>query len=779
MTNNSKYTEEINLQRLKKLYSLNIDQFISLFSDYSATEFKDEKMKEKSVLDKRNKITALFNYFKKNNNKITTTYKFGTNLKSGRRFADNPSLQFLSNDIRGLLVENIYNDYDMINAQPTLLLYLAKKNNLVCDELEYYIINREKCLNDFSRDCNCNRSIAKNYFIRCITSEYNVDKIQETYIKEDDYEASRTPNTIQKTKKIKNDFFIRFDKEIKTIQKQFYNNIFKHRIKDFPKKPNNKMGSFISYLLSELENEVLSLALKNLQDTNSVLIFDGFYSKKIIDIQTLNNITDKYGIKWARKDLDLSLVNKLDEIEPIEKVNIIGYDHNDISQQLLNGCLKNILVYCEDTTYFKYDLKYVSSEKSIGKYLFEFIAKSCIYRINDNFKVIAVHKHNNEINNLIEFIIKTSKTDNLFRERVWNNTRNKIYFQDGYYDFRLNKFIKNDKERLTFCYTNRQYNPKRNKIVEQEIYERILNPMFSITIDDKHNDRAIREQLRDNFLYRVSRMIGGYIEDKSWITLDGSRNSGKGVICDLLGEAFGDDYIKTTNGENFSFKNTNNDEAKANSFLCNFEFSKIVFTQEIRIDKDLDGNKLKKFASGGDKFEARTNFKDERNFRIQCGLIMCCNDLPNIKPTDAQETLQQYTLKSKFITNDEKQKFSNIHYFQRDNSIKTDFIKRVDVQDEFINMIFNAKYVEYPQSLKDEINNDEDNDEEKLLNLFEITKNKDDKITNEKLKIIIQRHQIQFKFAKCKKLLLGSGCTETRFTAGKRGFEGIKYNADC
>ena len=761
MTLESKYTETFNVPRLKKLYSLNIDQFISLFPDYSHTEFKDEKMKDDCVLDKYKKIKNLYNYFKKNKNTIITTYKFGHNVKSGRRYADNPSLQNLSNDIRGLLVDGIYNDYDMKNAQPTLLLYLCKKKKLVCNELEHYINNREECLNSFSKDCSCDRSVAKNYFIRCITCEYTVDKIE-------------------KKRKIKNDFFIRFDKEIKNIQKQFYNDIFKNRINDFPKKSNNKMGSFISYILSDLEDEVLHLVLNKLQDKdedkNCVKIFDGFYFKKKIDIIKLDKITKKYGVKWDIKDLDLSLVNKLDEIEPKDKVNIIGSDHNDISNQLLNGCLKNIIVYCDNMMYFRYGYKYITNERAVDKFLFEFIANSCIYRINEKGKFVAVHKINSEIKNLKEFIINKSPTDNSFRDELWNNTKHKIYFNNGYFDFKLYKFIENDKERLTVCNVDRSYNPIRNKKVEKEIYDRILNPIFSIFDDDKHNDKEIRIQLRDNFLYCLSRMIGGFIEDKKWLTLEGLRNTGKGVLDAITKNAFGSDYIKGSNAGNFSVKNVNNtDEAKANSHLCRLEFCKLVFCQEIPVNSNLDGIKIKQFSSGGDTFEARTNYKDEVNFKIQCGLIMSCNDLPNIKPSDAKQTLSQYLLKTKFIDENEKEEFSNIHYCKKDNSLKDEFLLKKDILNEFINIIFHAKKVEYPKCLKENINNDDDNDDIKLfLNLFEITDNKKDIIFQEELMTIIRNHKIPFKISKCKSFLYGIGCNE--YSNGKkRGVCKLKY----
>ena len=41
-------------------------------------------------------------------------------------------------------------------------------------------------------------------------------------------------------------------------------------------------------------------------------------------------------------------------------------------------------------------------------------------------------------------------------------------------------------------------------------------------------------ELLNYFLYRMSRIMGGCIEDKMWVKLEGLRNCGKGLLSDLL-----------------------------------------------------------------------------------------------------------------------------------------------------------------------------------------------------------------------------------------------------
>jgi len=731
--------------------NLNLDQFINLLENTNPNpDIKDNDIEGKAITT-YSKLIELKKYKDKHGGKIPTTYKFGKGLKSGRQYAQNPSLQMLRSDVRGLISYGIYKDYDMVNAQPTLLLYLCKKYGVHAKNLEKYIRDRNERLEEFMVVENCDRKTAKNYFIKSIMSQWKRLHFEEGKIR----------------RKIKNKFFIEFDEEIKYIQKIFYDDKFKNRRHEFPvKNPNNKVGSFISHILSELESKVLEKVISKY--SCEVKMFDGFYSTQDIPIEDLDEITRDYGIKWNQKELDLSLLHLMHGVIPEKKMSIYGSDLNDLAHKLLSTHLKEKVIFCQGNYYFKDDLKYIVDDKLTEKYLFKFLANSCIYI--DGEKSIPIHTSINDIKNLSEFILKMSSEDYEFKNRIWDNTKSKIYFVNGYLDFIKNEFIENDTERLTFGYTNREFSTIRNTELEKEIYDRIFNPIFTIR---NENDK-IRIQLRDAFIYRLKRMLGGFIEDKIWNTMEGERNSGKGVISDMLLNAFGSYYIKTTNAENFVFKNSMGDEAKANSFLCNFEFSKIVLTQEVSNDKQIDGNKIKKFSSGGDTFEARQNYHNEKNFKLQSSLIMCCNDIPPTNPTDAKETVEQYSLRSKFIKPNEDQKYSTISYYPRDDTIKNDFIKRDDVLNEFINIIFNAPYVQYPEELKKEIIEDEINDDDKFIRLFEFTKNSEDRIENEVLRGYIKHSKIKFTLHKCKKLLKGKGAIEYR-DSKNRGLNGLIY----
>ncbi len=259
-------------------------------------------------------------------------------------------------------------------------------------------------------------------------------------------------------------------------------------------------------------------------------------------------------------------------------------------------------------------------------------------------------------------------------------------------------------------------------------------------------------------MYSTANYLSGNTSLKKWSLFQGLRNSGKGIIGDLLKNCF-EKYIMTTNSGNFNFKKNVSDSQKNLSWLIDYRFVRIALTSEISIYDDikLDGNMIKKFTSGGDYIMARKNFQDEMEFKIQAGLIVCCNDCPPIEPNDALEFCDEYDMKSKFIDNDfdEEDKIKGFTYYKKDNTLKDVFLKRDDIINEIINMFIESYYneVDFPERIKKEndIDNLDDDQYKKLSELFIFTNDSTDVIKNEDLKMIIKNNSITFNNKKVKK----------------------------
>ena len=209
--------------------------------------------------------------------------------------------------------------------------------------------------------------------------------------------------------------------------------------------------------------------------------------------------------------------------------------------------------------------------------------------------------------------------------------------------------------------------------------------------------------------------------------MDGLRDGGKGMITELLEKSF-ERYVCATHGENFLYKPSQaSDEAKAKSFLIDFIGARLVTCNEIKVDKNsyFDGNKIKSFCSGGDTQSARKNFQDEQFFKLECGLMFCCNDLPEIKPADAKERQIEYSLCSKFCNQElYQQKKENegqtFRYYPKDEGLKME-LSNEKLQMAFIHVLIDAfkeGKVEYPPELMKINETDNTDDYKTFADLF-------------------------------------------------------------
>ena len=229
-------------------------------------------------------------------------------------------------------------------------------------------------------------------------------------------------------------------------------------------------------------------------------------------------------------------------------------------------------------------------------------------------------------------------------------------------------------------------------------------------------------------------------------------------------------YVKQLPAEHFVVnKFDSNDKAKANSMLIDLIGTRIAIANEIQIKPDgstiLDGNKIKSLCSGGDRICARKNFQDEMYFNVECGLMFFCNDLPEVKPTDAKEKQFHYNLNSIFVDDETYEKNKDkkgFKYYKQDSTIKDELIKNPLYQMAFFHIIIKAlnNKVDYPKSIKEETETDNESDLDKLYSLFNFNssdtvllkdimdkvKEKNINFTDKKIKTILQNHKnIKFK----------------------------------
>lgn len=754
MSDLKNYREVVNYEILKKLNKLSITNFNTMMKEVG------KKYTDKDSHLEYTKLKKYCKYVIEKDNKNDVSYEYADMKTCGRIYAANPSIQSLNKEIRGALSDSITVDIDMVNCAPNILQSICKKHNIFCPNLSLYIINREKCLSELINEYGITRDDAKDCYLMALNKHEYTTKINK--------------------KIVKNKTFIEFDKEISTIMDIIFDmDEYKNEFYKYVKGVNyNIKGKFMNLIITKKENEFLQKAIKISEKFGvnvSTPFFDGFTAypeNKDIDklIKKLNTEFESE-IKWTTKEHNTTLIKILENIKVVEIDSYYGKSIFDVAEHCINGLLKDKIFIGSSNkeVYLLTDDIILDNYESISTELVRILYKQDYYRVDEDDKIIQVSKEVSEMNNLVKVIMQIAPKNKTFIKDIWDYTRFKLFFKNGYYDFKEKRFIKGEFNR-TFIKIDRDYESKRNEKAYNILMDKILNPVFSITDE---NDKKIREQriqLLNNFLYKLARILASHIEDKSYIELEGLRNSGKGVISDLLKNCYGN-YIRTSNSSNFVYKKNVADSAKALSWLIPLEFSRLCITQEIKPNEILDGTMVKKFCSGGDYMEARNNYTNEKEFRIQCSLLICCNDEPTMEPADAKDFAIQYQMKSKFIDDDylEKDKIPTFKYYKKED-IK-ELLSDSDIVNEFINIIFEAynNKVEYPKEIKKE-NDDvkEDDDYNKLFDLFEITNNKDDFISNEDLRAYLKTSNIPFNLCKCKKLLITKGAKTDRNT-DKRG----------
>lgn len=769
------FYESINEQTATKLYNISFSDFKDIYEQENGTISKqgDKIWIHKSFKEMKKYLKLHINNGFKS---LKREYKYSKNSKDcGRIFVEDCGIQRIPNFIRGVLVNGLYNDFDMNNAHPVILVKLCKDNNIRCRELENYVDKRDEMLKSMISQYNINRNQAKVLFIKSINSNEEV-KLKNRPITNRDFKA--------------------FDEEMKQIQKKFL-----ELNKDLEKKLKyngvyeNMEGKLLNNLLCNEENKILNNVINKVNEhfknmVVSVPMFDGFLAKTEFDedkiIEIANETSKEYNIKWSIKPHNIKYYYEIINLD-INKNTIthIANDFSEMAKYLNKYHLDEKLICCNNELFFKQDNNlFTSHEKSIHRALLKFLMYQDLYLIDNNKQPYKISGDPSLLEKLIKSIMADITVNNNFINEMFENTKQKIFFNNGYYDFEQNKFIDSLKGVNTAIIINRDFNNESNSSIRKDIFDKVFYPIFGIRSKDSNEYKLL-----EYYLHTLARAVAGHYDDKRWLLFEGLRNSGKGVLSDLITHTFGD-YVQATNSDNFISKKSGADAQKALSWLLDYEFRRIMLVNEVKKGKNvkIDDAIIKKITSGGDQMNARKNFANEKKFNIQSTLIMCCNTIPEFTENDCMETCDYYTMKSNFLTPDkyydnEYLRMGNINYYLADNNIKK-FIKQDEVINEFVLILIdyynnpNNKY-SYPKEIKDETNDTNENindDLKKLFSYFEFTNNKDDFISSAELNEFVEDKKLDeiFNIREIRKHLKNNGAVN-KTVKNVRGYIKIMF----
>tara|TARA_R110000851_G_scaffold57631_2_gene134234 strand:- start:4 stop:2169 length:2166 start_codon:yes stop_codon:yes gene_type:complete len=261
---------EERVDNTKASYLLDTLTFETFFANWTGSKFEAKKEYSKIIKYLNSKLSSSINYVK---------YNYSKNRTSGRLIGDF-TIQSCRKDIRGFLCDGITTDIDMDNAHPTILLKLCELYELQSPNLNLYINNRKKCLNEIQEKDNITYLEAK----KKVLISTNLDKKINT----------------------KSDFLKNYDKEMKLIHNNFLNIEEFDYVKEYAKRDNFD-GSFINHILCIYENDILT-CMRTFCDVNKLnihsLMFDGLMVYGNINAFTLKELE-----KFVKKNTIFNNIN--------------------------------------------------------------------------------------------------------------------------------------------------------------------------------------------------------------------------------------------------------------------------------------------------------------------------------------------------------------------------------------------------------------------------------------------------------------------------------------
>lgn len=643
-----------------------------------------EEIKKIMARVKNNTISVKYNYKLKGKN----------GAKYGRVYADGLCYQTMKSELRGHMCNKTYNGFDLHNAHPQLLNDLFKYYKVECNEMDEYVNNRVKVLEE--------NNITKSFVNTICNTEKFTIKAQEGF----DHEFFQ---------RIHDKLYDKLYPLLKEDQPELYELCRNSKMSKNKKVCNsdelyNIGGCFIANYLMTIENKMI-IACRD------YLMSVGFSVDSIIHDEIL-----------VRKDksFDDEICESLKNV--IKNTKVFGYNWDftmsfknakyEDSEYLTNAKNRYNAEVVADPSKAKRDAEgedFQLGDKDVAKMILEehkdeiFNFNGCTYLYFKNIWIkdvdlvlrqwcstctINVYP-DSDCERLVynmtgvhwsHFIIHMKCLiidipDDCKKGSLLDSERNVAPFSDGYFDFLEMKFVRySDSDRLLY-FTFRIERPMPIDVPVESI-----NKMREIFLDMFRD----ADEMDEAFSFWC-RSISGNYSDKLILAVTGGRNSGKS----LIGDAFKLSFIRacgSINSDEFIKKSGGYESAeRKNGFLIDMTNNLLCISQEAKSDMKFDGTILKTTASGGDMIKGRACHERLVEGKIRCLYTLMCQKLPVIEPADAKQNMLLLPMPNIYIHESEyeKAKAENqwIRYKIADDNVKTMF-GDFDVQEAFIMFVF-------------------------------------------------------------------------------------------
>jgi hypothetical protein len=343
----------------------------------------------------------------------------------------------------------------------------------------------------------------------------------------------------------------------------------------------------------------------------------------------------------------------------------------------------NRVVWCGDRLFCEKDGVYIEGEKAVRIEIMRSVTEMHIM-VKTGRTQRPYSRNASHAEACVKMVLADSRIESPgFVDKVWEESLGHLNFANGVYSF-YTGLISAVGSVPFLSKIPRGLPVTAEESTTKELFVRVLDPIFP------------KKDQQNCFFHRVARAMAGCVTDKQWYVLVGERNSGKGVVCLLLEKAFRE-FVVTFNAASLLQKTGNSaggDEAKKLSWLSEMEFKRFAVSNEVvgGTARRLDGNLIKMLASGGDTVELRQNYRNEQRKKLQCTFALCCNDLPDVEPSDALDTCVVFNFASTFVAEEEWNAVGchrERHWRLSDPGIK-EWVKRPEVLDAFTRVILSS-----------------------------------------------------------------------------------------
>ena len=658
----------------------------------------------------------------KNGNSFSMTYeKAHKDVMGNQRWhARGASMQNCPSKLRATLCKGIMIDLDIENCGPEILAQLCAQLYIECPILDDYVKHREDRLAEFAPYLD--RGKAKALMIRLINGgSIHEDERDETS------GVDWLPGFIEEGWKIRH-------RIAGLAEYADINGRFQPKDKDkglLLPKTTNIDAKVVSAVLLPLENKALEHFygfFKNagiIKHGECVLVFDGLMvpdnksNREHLTEQFLFNASKYvkehtgYQLKIRIKEFKDSYELPADYESVPDTFFVVEAGDDDKPAEILRAAAGDRIVMCPTVSSDRFFFNrsgciYTEGKQAAEDGIMRLTRKEVfIVSTTGEGRTVPYSKNTKRVKDATtRVLLDESIIDICFVDKMWDGNQGFLAFTNGVWSFeerRLLTFEEAKKREIRFIHdTKRAYTAEVDPELKKEVHRRIFHGFIPDAEKQKH------------YLSSLSRAMAGRIGDKRWNNLVGGRNCGKSLQTQVLKRAFGS-FVQGTNAENLLMKDgggQGQDAAKAQSWLRDFEFKRIVFTSEMpqHGKKVIDGEMIKRICSNGDWIETRKNHKDEIQIRAQPSFFMFGNFGIHVSPDDAYLTMQGFKLDLEYHDqsefDDKKEEGVEPPPFWRvkDPAID-DFIQREDVIDAVTSIIFEAYTSEKqapPQCVKDD-----------------------------------------------------------------------------